>query len=168
MYIHYTWISIRTLIIFSSSNNKTSRNSSFHFNRHSLIKKSNFTWDCLGKTLTRFCSKCCRSTQLLCHLLRAPWSRCDTVGTRGVCNACTSHRCCKIYRMARRIARICVLDGIARRRCWRTPWVAPFFSGTADQPSASCEHKAGCRRSRSTFERDLSRRAWLEARLKYY
>lgn len=97
-------------------------------------------WDCLEKILTQFYSKCCRSTRLLCRPLRGFRSRCDTAGTHGVCNACTSRRCCKIYRTARRIARICVLDGIVRRR---TPWAAPFFSGTVDQPSASCEHKAG-------------------------
>lgn len=103
------------------------------------------TWSC--------CSKRCRATRLLCRLLRDPWSQCDTAGTPGVCSACTSSRCCKTYRTVRRIARICVLGAIVRcccRRRW-TPWTAPFFSGTVDQPSASCEHKAGCRRSRSRY-----------------
>lgn len=103
------------------------------------------------RTLTWSCSKRCRSTRLLCRLLRDPWSQCDTAGIPGVCSACTSSRCCKTYRTARRIARICVLGAIVRcRRRW-TPWTAPFFSGTVDQPSASCEHKAGCRRSQSRY-----------------
>lgn len=107
-----------------------------------------FVGTSLLKILTRSCSKRCRSTRSpLCRRCGS-WSRRDTAGISDACSACTPCRRCKIYRTARRIARTCVLGAIVRR----TPWTGPFFSGTVDQPSASCEHKAARELVKCSFE----------------